>query len=200
MTHAIEGYTSSWANDFCDGLCLKAVELIFKYLPRAYADGNDAEAREKMHNAAALAGMGFGNSMAALAHSMGHALGGVFHTPHGRAVGLFLPYSIEFIVRDPISAPTRYGEIARFLGLPAETEAQGAASLVAAIRDLMRQVEQPLTLQELGLKREELEANLEKLVDNAELDACTVTSRRVPTREEMTRLYRYAYEGKTVDF
>jgi len=200
LTHAIEGYTSSWANDFCDGPCLKAVELVFKYLPRAYANSNDAEAREKMHNAATLAGLGFGNSMVALAHSMGHALGGVFHTPHGRAVGLFLPYSIEFIARGPTSAPTRYGEIARFLGLPAETEAQGAASLVAAIRDLMRQVEQPLTLQELGLSREELEANLEKLVDNAELDVYTVTSLRVPTREEIARLYRYAYEGKAVDF
>jgi len=200
LTHAIEGYTSSWANDFCDGPCLKAIELVFKYLPRAYADDGDAEAREKMHNAATLAGIGFGNSMAALAHSMGHALGGIFHIPHGRAVSLFLPYSIKFIARGPTSAPTRYGEIARFLGLPAETEAQGAASLVSAIRDLMRQVEQPLTLRELGLSHQELEACLERLVHNAESDVCTVTSLRVPNRNELARLYHYAYEGKPVDF
>jgi alcohol dehydrogenase class IV len=200
LAHAIEGYTNSWANDFCDGPCLKATELVFKYLRRAYTDGSDAEAREKMHNAATLAGMGFGNSMVALAHSMGHALGGIFHTPHGRAVALFLPYSIEFIARGPTMIPTRYGEIARFLGLPAETEEQGAASLVAAIRDLMRQVEQPLTLQELGLSREELEANLETLATNAELDVYTITSLRVPTHDEIIRLYRCAYEGQSVDF
>ena len=200
LAHAIEGYTNSWANDFCDGPCLKATELVFKYLRRAYTDGSDAEAREKMHNAATLAGMGFGNSMVALAHSMGHALGGIFHTPHGRAVALFLPYSIEFIARGPTMIPTRYGEIARFLGLPAETEEQGAASLVAAIRDLMRQVEQPLTLQELGVGREELEANMETLATNAELDVYTITSLRVPTHDEITRLYRYAYEGGSIDF
>lgn len=200
LAHAIEGYTNSWANDFCDGPCLKATELVFKYLRRAYTDGSDAEAREKMHNAATLAGMGFGNSMVALAHSMGHALGGIFHTPHGRAVALFLPYSIEFIARGPTMIPTRYGEIARFLGLPAETEEQGAASLVAAIRDLMRQVEQPLTLQELGVGREELEANMETLATNAELDVYTITSLRVPTHDEIIRLYRCAYEGQSVDF
>ena len=200
LAHAIEGYTNSWANDFCDGPCLKATELVFKYLRRAYTDGRDAEAREKMHNAATLAGMGFGNSMVALAHSMGHALGGIFHTPHGRAVALFLPYSIEFIARGPTMIPTRYGEIAHFLGLPAETEEQGAASLVAAIRDLMRQVEQPLTLQELGVGREELEANMETLATNAELDVYTITSLRVPTHDEIIRLYRCAYEGGSMDF
>jgi len=200
LAHAIEGYTNSWANDFCDGPCLKATELVFKYLRRAYTDGSDAEAREKMHNAATLAGMGFGNSMVALAHSMGHALGGIFHTPHGRAVALFLPYSIEFIARGPTMIPTRYGEIAHFLGLPAETEEQGAASLVAVIRDLMRQVEQPLTLQELGVGREELEANMETLATNAELDVYTITSLRVPTHDEIIRLYHCAYEGKAVDF
>jgi alcohol dehydrogenase class IV len=200
LTHAVEGYTSSWANDFCDGLCLKAIELIFKYLPRAYRDGSDSEAREKMHNAATLAGMGFGNSMVALAHSMAHSLGGVFHTPHGRGVVLFLPYSIEFIARGPTSMPTRYADIARFLGLPAETEQQGAASLVAAIRDLMTEVEQPQSLRELGLSREGLEANLESLATNAELDVYTVTSLRVPTRDEIIRLYRYAFEGWPIDF
>jgi alcohol dehydrogenase class IV len=84
LTHALEGYVSTWGNDFSDGLCLKATGLIFRHLPRVYEDGSDEEAREKMANAATLAGLGFGNSMAGLAHSMGHALGGVFHTPHGR--------------------------------------------------------------------------------------------------------------------
>jgi alcohol dehydrogenase class IV len=200
LTHAVEGYTSSWASDFCDGPCLKAAQLVFEYLPKAYVDGSDAVAREKMHNAATLAGMGFGNSMVALAHSMGHSLGGLFHTPHGRAVTLFLPYAIEFIARGPTATPTRYGDIARFLGLPAATEEQGAASLVAAVRDLMRRVQQPLTLQELGLSKRELETNLEALATNAELDVYTVTSLRVPSHEEIIRLFRYAYDGRCVDF
>ncbi len=112
LTHAVEGYTSSFHNDFCDGLCLQAARLIFEYLPRAVADGSDLEARTHTQNAATIAGLGFGNSMAALAHGMGHALGGVFHVPHGRAVALFLPYTIEFTARRRL---LRYQELAQFL-------------------------------------------------------------------------------------
>ena len=196
LTHAIEGYTCTWRNDFSDGLCLKAIELVFDYLPRAYATG-DREAREKMHNAATIAGLGFGNALAALAHSMGHSLGGVFHVPHGRAVGLFLPYTIEFVVR---GGGTRYAEIARFLGLAAESEEEGAASLASAIRGLLERLGQPTTVGELGISPDEFERELPKLVENAENDSCTVTSTRFPGTEEFERLYRYAYEGRVVDF
>ena len=196
LTHAIEGYTCTWRNDFSDGLCLKAIELVFDYLPRAYAEG-DREAREKMHNAATIAGLGFGNALAALAHSMGHSLGGVFHVPHGRAVGLFLPYTIEFAVR---GGGTRYAEIARFLGLAAESEEDGAANLVSAIRGLLKRLGQPSTIEELGISLDEFERELPKLVENAENDSCAVTSPRIPSTEEFERLYRYAYEGRVVDF
>src|SRR5574341_1765330 len=130
LTHAVEGYTSAWHNDFADGPCLKAIQIIFDYLPRACADGEDMEAREKMHNAAALAGLGFINSLAATAHALGHSLGAVFHIPHGRAVSLFLPYTIQFNARG--DRPARYADIARFLGLPAGHEREGADSLVSA--------------------------------------------------------------------
>ena len=196
LTHAIEGYTCTWRNDFSDGLCLKAIELVFDYLPRAYEEG-DLEAREKMHNAACIAGLGFGNALAALAHSMGHSLGGVFHVPHGRAVGLFLPYTIEFVVR---GGGTRYAEIARFLGLAAESEEDGAASLASAIRGLLERLGQPTAIQELGISPDEFEAELEKLVENAENDSCTVTSPRFPSTEEFERLYWYAHEGRAIDF
>ncbi len=137
LTHAVEGYTAHWHNDFSDGLCLKAIQLVFDYLPRAWQKGNDdPEAREKMHNAATIAGLGFGNSMAAMAHALGHSAGALLPIPHGRAVGLFLPYTIEFTVRGYL--PTRYADIARFLGLPAGDEAEAAASLSAAIRDPAR--------------------------------------------------------------
>jgi alcohol dehydrogenase class IV len=196
LIHAVEGYTCTWRNDFSDGLCLKALRLVFDYLPRAYEKG-DLEAREKMHNAACIAGLGFGNAMASLAHSMGHSLGTIFHVPHGRAVSLFLPYTIEFSVR---GEETRYAEIARFLGLPAESEEQGAASLVSAIRGLLNRLGQPTTIGELGISRDEFEAGLTKLVENAGNDSMTITSPRIPSTEEFEQLFRYAYEGRNVDF
>lgn len=195
LTHAIEGYTSSWANDFCDGLCLKAIQLVFDYLPRMVADEQDTEAREKMHNAATIAGLGFGNSMGALAHAMGHPLSPLFGIPHGRAVGLFLPYTIEFTARE---APGRYAEIAYFLGLGAASDAEGAASLVEAVRGLARSINQPTSVEELGIPREDFEAALQKMIEDGEND--TVTSARIPDREELTLLFRYAYEGKSIDF
>jgi len=195
LTHAIEGYTSSWANDFCDGLCLKAIQLIFDYLPRVVADEEDAEAREKMHSAATIAGLGFGNSMGALAHAMGHPLSPLFGVTHGRAVGLFLPYTIEFTARQ---APGRYAEIARFLGLTAASDAEGAASLIEAIRDLARRINQPMSVKDLGISRQDYEAALQKMIEDGEND--TVTSARIPDRDELARLFRYAYEGRSIDF
>jgi alcohol dehydrogenase class IV len=199
LTHAVEGYTSQWHNDFADGLCLKAVQLVFEYLPRAYEQGGeDFEAREKMHNAATIAGLGFGNSMAAMAHALGHSLGALFGVPHGRAVGLFLPYSIEFSAR--VDGPTRYTEIARLLGLPARDEAEGTTSLVQAIRDLARRIEQPLSLSEAGISRPEFEEQLPQLVDRAVNDSAMVVGLRFPEDEEVERVFRYAFDGKSIDF
>lgn len=199
LAHAVEGYTSQWRNDFTDGLCLQATRLIFEYLPRAYDRGEeDAEAREKMHNAATIAGLGFGNSMAALAHALGHSLGALFPIPHGRAVGLFLPYTIEFTSRG--EAPTRYGEIARFLGLLVDSEIEGMVRLLAAIQDLAKRIHQPYSLREAGISPEDFEAQLPKLVENALGDSSVVLGLRLPTEEELEKLFRYAYEGKRVDF
>ena len=96
ICHAIEGYTSAWGTSMTLGPGLIATRLTLDYLPRAYKNGNDLEARTEMMNAATMGGMSFGNSMAGLGHSTGHALGGIFHVPHGRAVGLFLPYTMEY--------------------------------------------------------------------------------------------------------
>ncbi len=200
LTHAVEGYSSTWHNDFSDGLCLKAVQMIFSYLPRAYADGDDLEAREKMHNAAALAGLGFINSLAAAAHALGHSLGAVFHVPHGRAVSLFLPYTIQFNARG--DQPTRYADIARFLSLPAADDREGAASLVSAIRDLEQEVGGPLSIRQAlpDVKPHEFAVRLDKLVDNAEMDATIVASARDVSTYDTRRLFEYAYEGKDIDF
>jgi alcohol dehydrogenase class IV len=215
LTHAIEGYTSTWRNDFCDGLCLQAARLVLEWLPKAYAEGNDLEAREKVHNAACIAGLGFGNSMAALAHAMGHSLGAAFHLPHGRCVGLFLPYTIEFTAN---AGGTRYAEIAHFLGLPASSdeapsrppfrevrrdgasEAEGTASLVAAIRQLARGIGEPLNLQEVGISSEELAARMPRLVDYTANDTQMACSARSPSNQEIQRLFEYVWAGQSIDF
>jgi alcohol dehydrogenase class IV len=199
LTHAIEGYSCNWHNDFTDGLCLKAIQLVFDHLPRAYENGaDDLVAREKMHNAAAIAGLGFGNSFAALAHALGHALGAAFHVPHGRAVGLFLPYTVEFGAN---AGEGRYAEIARFLGLPADDDDElGTASLVAAILNLSESIGMPTSIRALGISPEELDQALPALIDNAETDTQMVSSCRVPDTHEVEAIFRYAYEGKSIDF
>jgi alcohol dehydrogenase class IV len=199
LTHAIEGFTCLWHNDFADGLCLKAAQLVFEYLPRAYQDSNDVEARMKMHSAATIAGLGFGNAMASLAHGMGHSLGGVFHVPHGRAVSLFLPYVIEFCIRGE-EGSTRYSELARFLGLPNATEQEAASNVAAAVRQLQLALDQPRTLEACGISRDDLNREMALLVSNAGNDNQTVTSTRMPDDGEMRRLFEYAYDGKSIDF
>jgi alcohol dehydrogenase class IV len=153
-----------------------------------------------MHNAATLAGLGFINSLAAAAHALGHSLGAVFHVPHGRAVSLLLPYTIQFNARG--DQATRYADIARFVGLPGNDEREGAANLVSAIRDLERRVEQPLSIREAlpDLTPEAFAAQLDKLVDYAEMDATIIASARNLSTDDTRRLFEYAYEGQDVDF
>jgi len=197
LTHAIEGYTCAWHTDLTDGLCLNALRLIFTYLPRAVSDGTDLEAREHMHNAATCAGLGFGNAMASLAHAMGHALGALFHVPHGRAVGIFLPYTIEFAAR---TSPDRFAELAAFLGCSPAGGEEGARALAGAVRDLGRRIAFPQSLAEAGLERAPYEAALERLVENAFNDTQIVTAVRSPSYEELRELFLYAYAGRPVDF
>ena len=196
LTQAVEGYTCTWHNDLTDGLCLHALRLAFEYLPRA-TRGSDAEARERMHNAATCAGLGFGNAMASVAHAMGHALGAVFHVPHGRAVALFLPYTIEFAARE---APERFAELAALTSCSLAGGEEGARALAAHIRELCWNVGNPTSVAQAGIERAAFEARLEKLVDDAFNDTQMITAVRPPSYEELRRLYVYAYEGRPVDF
>ena len=199
LTHAIEGYTSTWHNDFSDGLCLQATRLIFDYLPRAVSQELDEQAREKMHNAATIAGLGFINSMCSLAHALGHSLGALYHLPHGRCVGLFLPYTIQFNALG--DEPTRYQKLANFLNLPAVTPGQGAASLVQAIHQLAEEIGQPRSIrQAVDLSLDQFEANLDQLVERAETDTQIVTAVRIPTTDDVRLLFRYAYHGQAIDW
>jgi alcohol dehydrogenase class IV len=197
LTHAIEGYTCSWHTDLTDGLCLKAVQGVFAFLARAVADGSDMEARERMANAATCAGLGFGNAMASLAHAMGHALGAIFHVPHGRAVSLFLPYTIEFMARE---APDRFADLAAFIGCSSSMGQGGACALAERIRALTMQVGNPCAVAEVGIQCAAYEEQLTKLVDDAFNDTQMVTACRTPSYEDLGQLFLAAYQGRSVDF
>lgn len=197
LTHAVEGYTCDWKNDYSDGLCLRAIQLVFQYLPRAVKDGNDMEARTKMHNAACMAGIGFINSLSAMAHAAGHSLGALFHVPHGRAVGMFLPYTIEFVgeVREVL-----WAEIAYAIKMDVPKGQTAAATLAQAIRGLGRDINQPLSIKEMSITFDSFSGAMEKLVDNLMADGSLITSTRVPDFAEAERFFDYAYEGKSIDF
>jgi alcohol dehydrogenase class IV len=205
LTHAVEGFICTWHTDITDGLCLNAAREILQHLPVAYeaslSDNPRSEhyqaAREKMHNAATCAGLGFGNAMASLAHAMGHVLGSHFHLPHGRAVGLCLPYTIEFASRGEDTS--RIEILAELLGVN-ESNANPGDSLAAALRDLSREIENPLSLEELGLEEEKYHQLLEKIVDDAFNDTQIITAPRAPSYQELEKLFQYAYSGQPVDF
>ncbi len=197
LTHAVESYTCAWHTDLTDGLAVHAVRLILEYLPRAVANGADVEARERLHNAATCAGLSFGNTMAALAHAMGHTLGAVFHVPHGRAVSMFLPYTIEFAANE---SPQRYAGLAALLGCAGDEGREGAQALVRRIRGLCREIGAPTCLGDAGIERDGFEAKLEKLVDDAANDTSIVATVRVPSYGELEQLFVCAYEGVPVDF
>ena len=130
---------------------------------------------------------------------MGHALGGVFHTPHGRAVALFLPYTIEYCLRgEPDS--TRYRPLAQFLGLPVDDELIAGLALAQAIRNLQEMVNQPLYLSSLGISERDLESEMDLLMTNALNDSQTVMSSRVPEEGDLRKLFWAAFSGKPVDF
>jgi acetaldehyde dehydrogenase/alcohol dehydrogenase len=181
--------------------------LVFAYLPRAYQNGKDKEAREKMHNASCLAGMAFTNAFLGLNHSMAHILGGKFHIPHGRANAILLPYVIRYNADRPSKfaafpqyeyhkAPERYAEIARFLGLPAATPQEGVASLIKATRELMGQLNIPLSLREAGVDPEAFDREVREMSDIAFNDQCTGSNPRMPLVDEIEALYREAYDGE----
>ncbi|HUX77684.1 MAG TPA: iron-containing alcohol dehydrogenase [Anaerolineae bacterium] len=197
LTHAVEGYTCTWHTDLTDGLCINAARHVFRYLPRAVADGSDKRARERMHNAATCAGLGFGNAMASMAHAMGHVLGAVFHVPHGRAVGLCLPVTIEFAARE---APERFAEMAALLGCTQAEGEEAARALARAIRDLCREIGNPTSIAEAGVDAAAFEAQLEKLVDDAFNDTQILTTCRAPSYDELRQLFVYAHEGRPIDF
>ncbi|MGX1982116.1 acetaldehyde dehydrogenase /alcohol dehydrogenase AdhE [Thermolongibacillus altinsuensis] len=206
LTHAIEAYVSNMANDYTDGLAIKAIQLVFEYLPRAYKNGNDELAREKMHNASTIAGMAFANAFLGINHSLAHKLGAEFHIPHGRANTILMPHVIRYNATKPkkfaafpkyehFIADKRYAEIARILGLPARTTEEGVESLIQAIIKLAKELEMPLSIAETGVSKEEFESKVDQLAELAFEDQCTTANPKLPLVSDLAEIYRQAYKG-----
>lgn len=204
LTHAIEAYVSAMASDYTDALAIKAIQLVFKYLPVVYKDGDNADARMHMHNASTMAGMAFTNAFLGINHSLAHKLGGQFNISHGRANAIMLPHVIAYNASRPSKftsfanyeqyvAPIKYQEIANSLGLPAATPEQGVQSLINAVLDLMKQLNMPTTLAECGINKEEFAAVVMELAERAFEDQCTSSNPRMPLVSELAELYWQAY-------
>jgi hypothetical protein len=197
LTHAVEAYVATVGNDFSDALAIKATQLIFKYLRRSYGNREDIEAITKMHMAATMAGIAFSNSDVAIVHALGHVTGGVLHVPHGRAMAIILPYSVEYNAK---VAMQKYAEIARAVGIEAETDDKALEKLVEAIRQLQLELEEPASLKEAGIPQEEFEKKLDDLASKAIKSVVLRANPRPLNLEEAKKLFAYIYEGKKVDF
>ncbi|UTR14831.1 bifunctional acetaldehyde-CoA/alcohol dehydrogenase [Salipaludibacillus sp. LMS25] len=206
LTHAIESYVSVMANDYTDGLAMKAIQLVFEYLPKAYKNGNDELAREKMHNASTIAGMAFANAFLGINHSLAHKLGAEFHIAHGRANTILMPHVIRYNAKKPTKftsfpkynhfrADERYAEIARMLGLPAKDTEQGVESLAQAIIKLAKELNIPMSIEACGIDKKDFEAKVDLLADRAFEDQCTTANPKLPLVTELAEIYRLAYKG-----
>ncbi len=200
LCQGIEGYTSIWGTAMTDGPGLVAVRRVFETLEKAYQQGDDLEARKEMMYAATLAGMSFGNAMAGLGHSTGHALGAIFHVPHGRAVGLFLPYTMEYLVNGSKEILAKFAEISRFCNISNGSDERCCSDLIEKIRSLAKSIGQPLTAKDCGIDADEYKAAIPDLVDRATNEVMTFTVSRIPESEDLEKIFMYAYDGKKIDF
>ncbi|MEV6299400.1 bifunctional acetaldehyde-CoA/alcohol dehydrogenase [Actinoplanes sp. NPDC051861] len=208
LTHATEAYVSVYASDYTDGLALHAIKLIFGNLERAVNQGGDDPlAREKMHNAGTIAGMSFGNAFLGIVHAMAHTLGATFHVAHGRTNAILLPHVIRHNGTVPSKlnswpkyeryiAPERFQDIARHLGLPADTPEQGVESYARAVERLRDAVGIPPSFQGAGVDEKEFLGALPQQAMNAYLDQCAPANPRMPMLEDMKRIMKNAYYGE----
>ena len=209
VTHAVEAYAAMLATDYTDGLALKALKTIFEYLPRAYDNGQtDVQAREKMANAATMAGMAFANAFLGICHSMAHKLGAFHHLPHGVANALMIEEVLRFNAAEtPVKMGTfsqydhphtlaRYAEIADYLGIKGKNDTEKLEGLIKAINNLKARVGIKETIKDYGIDEKAFLDNLDEMVEQAFDDQCTGANPRYPLMSEIKQMYLNAYYGK----
>lgn len=209
MTHALEAYVSMMATDYTDGLALKALKIIFEYLPRAYENGaTDPEAREKMANASTIAGMAFANAFLGVCHSMAHKLGAFYHLPHGVANALMINEVIRFNAAeapakmgtfpqyDHPHALERYAEIADYLGIKGRSNTEKVNNLIQTIEELKAKVGIKKTIRDYGIDEKEFLERLDEMAEQAFDDQCTGSNPRFPLISEIKEMYLNAYYGE----
>ena len=200
FTHALEAYVSTNNNEFSAALAEKAIEIIGVFLLRAYLDGNDMHARQKMHAASCLAGLAFNSASLGLNHGMAHQLGSNFHIPHGRANAMLLPHIIEFNAninkhsrsqKEYLPAVKKYATVANNLGLSSYNKIMSVRSLVNWTQFMLKEMDIPLSISHMGnITEEEYMAAIPAMADAAIADACTATNPRSVTRADVMQIYR----------
>lgn len=208
VTHALEAYASMLATDYTDGLALRALKVIFEYLPRAYDNGpNDPEAREKMANAATMAGMAFANAFLGVCHSMAHKLGAFHHLPHGVANALMIDEVLRFnAAATPAKMGTfpqydhphtlaRYAEVADYLGIKGKDDAEKLENLIKAIDELKAKVGIKPTIKDYNIDEKDFFDRLDEMTVQAFDDQCTGANPRYPLLSEIKQMYTNAYYG-----
>lgn len=209
VTHALEAYASMMATDFTDGLALRSLKMIFEYLPRAYDNGpNDPVAREKMGNAATMAGMAFANAFLGVCHSMAHKLGAFHHLPHGIANALLITDVMRFNAAEvPSKMGTfpqydhphtlaRYAEVADYLGVKGKNDQEKLEGLIEKIEALKERVGIKKTIKDYGVDEKYFLDTLDNMVEQAFDDQCTGANPRYPLMKEIKEMYLRAYYGK----
>ena len=209
MVHSLEAYASVMATDYTDGLAVEAIRNIFEYLPRCYENGpQDPEAREKMANAATMAGMAFANAFLGIGHSLAHKLGAYHHLPHGVCCALVIEQVMRFNAAEvPTKMGTfpqythphtlrRYAEIAERIGLTGRTDADKLEKLIAKLRELKKAVGIRDTIADYGVKEEDFLATLDQMSEDAFDDQCTGANPRYPLISELKQIYLDAYYGE----
>ena len=207
LTHALEAYVSNMASDYTDGLAEKAVELVINNLENAYNNGaEDKYAREKMHNASTIAGMAFTNAFLGVCHSLAHKIGAEFHLPHGRINAILLPHIIKYNSAIPTKfvsfpkyeyfiADKKYAQMAKKVGLKADTTEEGIQSLIEKVQELNRNLSIPISFKEAGIDENEFMMKVDMLADRAFEDQCTTANPRVPLVEELKQILINSYYG-----
>ena len=200
LTHAIEACVSIERNEFATALAEKSIEICGVFLLRAYLDGNDMHARQKMHVASCLAGLAFNSTSLGLNHGMAHQLGAMFHIPHGRANAMLLPHIIEFNSdinkhsksrKEYLPAVKKYSTIAQILGLSSYNKIMTVRSLVNWVQFMLKEMDIPLSISQMGtITYDDYMSKIEEMAEAALEDGCTATNPRVPTKADVISIYK----------